>query len=73
MNLHHTDKTLVQQLQISEREVNEIKKLFDICENDYKVFTEIKTIIEPQLDDIIQKYYIKLLDKPGVDLIIGDK
>ena len=73
MNVHHTDKTLVQQLQIGDKEVNEIKDLFDICENDYKVLKEIKVIIEPQLDGIIDSYYNELLNKPGVDLIIGDK
>lgn len=70
---YHTNKSLVQQMQITQRDVDDIKALFDISESDYKIFKEIKIIIGPNLDEIIEDYYVALLDKPGVDLIIGDK
>lgn len=67
-----TNKTLKDQLRLSNREIERRKEYFSINQVDCNLLKEMKEIVRDSLDDIIGEFYKKLLVHGEIDRIIGD-
>ena len=66
------DKTLAQQLQITEMEIEKRKKLLDFTEEDALILLSYKPTIEKYADGIVKSFYDNQLQVPEIALLIGD-
>ncbi|MBF0383280.1 MAG: GGDEF domain-containing protein, partial [Magnetococcales bacterium] len=67
-----TDYTLAEQLKLTDRRIQRLKKLFDLTTEDEQYLLTIKPYIEQQMDTIIDQLYKWLLDYPEAVVVIGD-
>jgi diguanylate cyclase (GGDEF)-like protein len=70
--LNLTEKTLAQQLQISDREIEERKSLMLLCDKDVRILRECKPLISRHLDEIVNEFYSHQTTIPEIELLIGD-
>lgn len=68
----HIDKTLIEQLNITDYEISQRKNLLDFTKEDEKRLLSCKDFIHKNLEDVIVKFYKKLTSFEEIDLIIGD-
>ena len=66
------DKTLAQQLQITEMEIEKRKKLLEFTEEDTLILLSYKPTIEKYADGIVKTFYDHQLQVPEIALLIGD-
>lgn len=71
MNL--TSRTLLEQMQITPREIAQRKALFDFTDEDVAVLTSLRPLVEPDIDLLVEMFYDKQTSHDEVALVIGDK
>lgn len=67
-----TDQTLLDQMRITELEIDYRKKLFSITDEDVLRLKSTKPIIEARLDSLVANFYELQTDIPEIALLIGD-
>ncbi len=67
-----TERTLREQMNITDREIERRKMLVDFSEEEVKELVACKLFIEEILDDIVGKFYARLTSEPEIMLLIGD-
>ncbi len=66
------ERTLSEQMQLTEREIEKRQTLFNITGDDIKNMALCKPYIEQRLDSIVEEFYKYQLSIPEIDLLIGD-
>ena len=64
--------TLAEQMQLSEREIEQRKALIDFDDKDAKILRHYKEFIAEHVDDIVEQFYAKQVQVPENALLIGD-
>lgn len=67
-----TDKTLAEQLQITDREIEYRKQLLDITDHDVALLQSLKNDIIDNADKIVGTFYEIQLQNSEISLLIGD-
>jgi len=67
-----TEQTLAEQLQISDREIEDRKRLLDFGPEDAASLTSLRTFIQEHLDEIVDEFYGKQRENTEFALLIGD-
>lgn len=70
--MDNLNKTLAEQLQISELEIEKRKKLLEFTQDDADILRSYKPIIAKYLDGIVKTFYDHQLQVPEIKLLIGD-
>lgn len=70
--MEHVDKTLAQQLQITDLEIEKRKFLLELSEDDADLLRSYKPLITKYLDVIVKTFYDNQLKVPEIALLIGD-
>ena len=70
--MKHAEKTLLEQMQISDFEVEQRKALFSFGSKDVETLKTIKPIIDANLDLLVEKFYEMQTNIPEISLLIGD-
>ncbi|WP_047248232.1 GGDEF domain-containing protein [Chromobacterium subtsugae] len=70
--MKQTDQTLLEQLRITEFEIDQRKQLFDLQPRDELLLRAAGVLIEPQLDDLVERFYEQQTSTPEIALLIGD-
>lgn len=66
------DKTLAEQLQITEMEIKKRKSLLELREEDEELLRSYKPMIAKYIDGIVESFYENQLKVPEISLLIGD-
>lgn len=67
-----TNHTMVEQLKLTERRIEQIKKLFDLTQADEENMQAAEPFITRNLDWIVEEFYAKQLTHLEVEIVIGD-
>ena len=67
-----TNHTMVEQLKLTERKIELIKKLFDLTKEDEDNLLASEQFINNNLDAIVEEFYAKQLTHIEVEIVIGD-
>jgi diguanylate cyclase (GGDEF)-like protein len=67
-----TEKTLIEQLRITDFEIAGRKELFSISTREGKVLKKAKPYIEAELNSLVEKFYELQTAVPDIALLIGD-
>jgi len=67
-----TDRTLAQQLQITDREIQSRMDLLDFTDDDVKALTALRPMAEEKLETIVDAFYKRQLQSREIALVIGD-
>ena len=67
-----TDKTLAEQLQITDREIAYRKSMLGITDEDVATLKSLKNDIIDNADDIVDRFYDNQLQNSEISLLIGD-
>lgn len=70
--MNQVSQTLLQQMHITEVEIEARKGAFLFSRADADVLSEVRCMIEPQIDDLVDRFYEQQTDNPEVALKIGD-
>ena len=70
--MEHVNKTLAEQLQITELEIEKRKKLLEFSDSDVELLRSYKPMILKYLDGIVKQFYDHQLKVPEIALLIGD-
>ena len=70
--MENLNKTLAEQLQISELEIEKRKQLLDFTDEDAETLRAYKPMIEKYLDGVVKEFYDHQLQIPEISLLIGD-
>lgn len=70
--MDRTNKTLLEQMQINEFEIDQRKNLFYLGKEDITALQSAKKVIEQNIDDIVDRFYEQQTSIPEIALIIGD-
>ena len=70
--MEQLNKTLAEQLQISEMEIEKRKKLLEFSQEDAELLRSYKPLIAKYLDGIVKTFYDHQLQVPEIALLIGD-
>lgn len=70
--MNRTYQTLLEQMRITELEIENRKTLFNITFEDAEVLREIKPQIEVQIDRLVKQFYELQTNVPEIALLIGD-
>ena len=70
--MEQLDKTLAEQLQITELEVEKRKSLLEFTEEDAELLRSYKPMIVKYIDGIVESFYENQLKVPEISLLIGD-
>nr|CAX83971.1 Diguanylate cyclase [uncultured bacterium] len=68
-----TSTTLLEQMHITDREIELRKRLFDFTDADVASLVACKDVISENLDKIVEEFYGYQVSQPEVALVIGDK
>lgn len=71
--MRDVDKTLAEQLQISEREIAQRKEMLQISDVESEILRAHLPVIEGHVDSIVERFYAKQLENNEISLVIGDK
>jgi diguanylate cyclase len=66
------DRTLAEQMQMTEREISSRKAMLGIGSGDEEVLTRFKPLVVDQEDKIVGRFYEQKLRIPEIALLIGD-
>jgi diguanylate cyclase (GGDEF)-like protein len=72
LKMKQTEQTLLEQMRITEFEIEYRKELFFLTESDAKLLKEIKPTIEQKLDTLVTEFYEMQTSIPEIALLIGD-
>lgn len=67
-----TDQTLLEQMRITDFEIDHRKKLFSITDADVQALKRIKPAIEHEVDTLVAEFYATQTSVPEIALLIGD-
>jgi diguanylate cyclase (GGDEF)-like protein len=67
-----TDQTLIEQMRITEFDIEHRKMLILLSNNDIAALISCKPAIEKQVDDVIDSFYSQQTSIPEIALLIGD-
>jgi len=70
--MNRTDLTLVEQMKISDVEIERRKDLLNLTAEDIKALTCSKTFIEENIDSIVKAFYVQQTQIDEITLLIGD-
>lgn len=70
--MKQTEKTLIEQMRISEFEIAQRKLMFSLTSEDIMLLKACKPLIERNLDDIVKRFYELQTEIPEISLLIGD-
>ena len=70
--MRYTDRSLAEQMRLHELEISARKKLLDFSALDEKNLTKVSSLIESEIDEIVELFYLQQLAIEEVSLIIGD-
>ena len=71
--MKEVERTLAEQLQISEREIQKRKELLHISEKESEILRSHLPVIEGRIDSIVERFYARQLENNEISLVIGDK
>jgi diguanylate cyclase (GGDEF)-like protein len=71
-NRFMTDRTLAEQLNITEIEIESRKSMLGISVDDIKILKSAKPLILDKIDEIVSEFYDKQVDIVDIQLLIGD-
>ncbi len=67
-----TNHSMLDQLKLTDRKIAQIKKLFDLTEDDEANLLEAGPFIHRHIDEIVEEFYAKQLTHTEVEIVIGD-
>ncbi|MDP6705681.1 MAG: GGDEF domain-containing protein [Alphaproteobacteria bacterium] len=67
-----TDRTLAEQLKITDREIEQRKALLEFTESEVRQLKTCREYITERVDDIVDRFYQRQLDIAEIALLIGD-
>lgn len=67
-----TDQTLLEQLRITEFDIESRKELFALTQEDFDALSQARFHIENQLDAMVDEFYEMQATNPEIALLIGD-
>jgi len=70
--MKRTDQTLVEQMKISDLEINRRKDLLNLTSEDLKALTDNKMLIDENIDLIVDAFYEQQTQIDEISLLIGD-
>jgi diguanylate cyclase (GGDEF)-like protein len=70
--MKNTDKTLIEQMRITDFEISGRKDMFSICANDAKSLKRARPYIEAELGRLVEDFYELQTSVPDIALLIGD-
>ena len=70
--MNRTDKTLVEQMKISDVEIGRRKDLLNLTSEDFKALVTHKSLIEENMDYIVETFYKQQTQIDEISLLIGD-
>lgn len=70
--MKQTDLTLLEQLRITEFEIENRQRLFMITDADIRLIVESRSIVEAGLDALVDRFYELQTSVPEIALLIGD-
>ncbi|OHX12207.1 diguanylate cyclase [Chromobacterium sphagni] len=70
--MKQTDQTLLEQLRITEFEIDQRKQLFALATRDELLLRAAGVLIEAQLDELVERFYELQTSTPEIALLIGD-
>ena len=70
--MRQTEQTLLEQMQITEFEIDSRKQLVDLTDAEVELLKDYRATIEPDLDLIVEAFYNQQTQIPEVSLLIGD-
>lgn len=70
--MKQTDLTLLEQLRITEFEIENRQRLFMISDEDVRLIVEARSIVEAGLDALVDRFYDLQTSVPEIALLIGD-
>lgn len=70
--MNRTDQTLVQQMKISDLEIENRKELLDLDREDFTMLTDCKLLIVENIDLIVKTFYDNQTKIDDIVLLIGD-
>ena len=71
--MRQTDQSLLEQLQISDIEVEQRKALFAFEDDDIDILKRAKPIIDNSIDAMVSEFYEMQTSNPEISLLIGDQ
>jgi diguanylate cyclase (GGDEF)-like protein len=72
MLMKQTDLTLLEQLRITEFEIEHRQQLFNLTDRDVQLIVASRPIIETAVDSIVGRFYEHQTNVPEIALLIGD-
>ena len=70
--MRRTEKTLLEQMQISDVEIMRRMELLNLTKDDLKLLSSHKLLIEDNIDVIVDEFYEKQTEIDEISLLIGD-
>ncbi len=70
--MKQTDQTLLEQMRITEFEMESRKKLFNLDDDDFAILKKCKIFIEPKMDILVDEFYEMQTSIVEIALLIGD-
>lgn len=70
--MRYTDRSLAEQMRLHELEIAARKQLLDFTEADERRLASIAGLIESEINEIIELFYLQLLAVDEIALVIGD-
>lgn len=67
-----TDHTLIEQLKITEREIERRKEYLGLTDADKKTLVSLRELVAEHLDEIVENFYERILPFDEMDRVIGD-
>ncbi|OSM06872.1 GGDEF domain-containing protein [Magnetofaba australis] len=68
-----TQRNLSEQMKITDREIEERKRLLHFTDSDAAVLKSYKEMVAKKLEDIVARFYYQQQQIPEVELLIGDR
>ncbi len=72
MGIKGINKTLAEQMQITDREIDQRKALLHFTQVDVELLVSYKALITSRIDTIVEKFYDEQTQIPEISLLIGD-
>ena len=70
--MHSTMKTLLEQMRITEMDIDARKRLLDFHDDDVDALLQCRPHVESRLDDIVEIFYGIQTSNPDIAALIGD-
>lgn len=70
--MKNSDKTLIEQLKFTKKEIERRKEYLDLTENDRQTLLSLREIVGDNIEEIVENFYEKILPFREMDRVIGD-